>query len=230
MGVYTEEPRVKTGVPGLDKMLNNGFPKSSIILVAGESGSGKSTLGMQYLYFGVSHYKEPGMLISFEENKSTISKNMAGFGWDLDSMEKDRKIIVLEYPPQEVGHFMAQEVIIHDAIEEHGVKRVVIDSITTFALMYETEHKKRNEVVKLVSKLKRWGCTVILTSEVEEEPEDEIKARFGFETICDGVIYLYNTKHEGSRKREIEVYKMRGTAHDTNVAPMRFTNTGIAVG
>ncbi len=229
VGGFTEEPRVRTGVPGLDKMLKGGFPKGSIILVAGDSGAGKSTLAMQFLYHGVNQYKEPGMLISFEEDRGTIAKNMAGFGWDLTSMEKDKKIVVLEYPPQEVGHFMAQEVIIHDAIEEHGVKRVVIDSITTFALMYETEHKKREEVVKLVSKLKRWGCTVLLTSEVKEEPGDEIKARFGLETICDGVVYLYNTKHEGTRKREVEVYKMRGTAHETNVVPMKFTNAGIAV-
>jgi len=38
------------------------------------------------------------------------------------------------------------------------------------------------------------GCTVLLTSEVVEEPkEDEIRRDSG-SAICDGTIYLYNTK------------------------------------
>ncbi len=210
-------------------MLRGGFPKGSIVIVAGESGAGKSTFGMQFLYSGATLYGEPGMLISFEESKDDIEKNMSSFGWSLSTAEREKKIVVLEYPPQEVGHFMAQEVIIHDAIEEYKVKRVVIDSITTFALMYETEHKKREEALKLLAKLKRWGCTVIMTSEVEEEPKEEIRARFGLETICDGVVYLYNVKQGDSRARELEVYKMRGTAHDTKVVPMKFTNAGISL-
>ena len=229
MGVDTEVAKVKSGVPGLDQMLKGGFPQGSVVLVAGESGAGKSTFGMQFLYSGATQYKEAGMLISFEETKEDISKNMSAFGWDLDGVERSKKIVVLEYPPQEVGHFMAQEVIIHDAIEEYGVKRVVIDSITTFALLYETEHKQREEVLKLVNKLKRWGCTVIMTSEVEEEAKGDIKARFGLETICDGVVYLYNNRKGSARARELEIYKMRGTAHDTNVVPMKFTNSGISL-
>ncbi|MFH1470500.1 MAG: ATPase domain-containing protein [Candidatus Micrarchaeota archaeon] len=229
MGVITEEPRVKTGVPGLDKMLRGGFPQGSVILVAGESGTGKTTLGLQFLYSGATQYREAGMLISFEQTKDSIAKEMGSFGWNLDSAEREKKIVVLEYPPQEVGHFMAQEVIIHDAIEEYGIKRVVIDSITTFALLYETEHKKREEVQKLVGKLKRWGCTVLLTSEVEEDRKGELRARFGIETVCDGVVFIYNERKQESRTREIEVYKMRGTAHDEKVVPMRFTNAGINI-
>lgn len=221
---------MKSGIPGLDRMLKGGIPKDSTLLVAGESGAGKSTLGMQFLYVGATQYNEPGMLISFEENKASITRNVASLGWDLEMAEREKKIIVLEYPPQEVGHFMAQEVIIHDAIEEYGIKRVVIDCITTFALMYETEHKQREEVTKLVGKLKRWGCTVMLTSEVEEETKGDMKARFGLETICDGVIYIYNTKQADSRSRQLEVYKMRGTSHETKVVPMKFTNAGISVG
>ncbi len=220
---------MKSGVPGLDKMMQGGFPAGSIVLIAGESGAGKTTIGLQFLYSGATQFREAGMLISFEENKDSINKEMAAFGWNLEAAEKEKRIVVLEYPPQEVGHFMAQEVIIHDAIEEYGVKRVVIDSITTFALMYETEHKKREEVVKLVSKLKRWGCAVLLTSEVEEDKKGELRARFGLETVCDGVIYLYNERKNEVRARELEVYKMRGTAHEEKVVPMKFTSTGISL-
>jgi KaiC/GvpD/RAD55 family RecA-like ATPase len=209
--------------------MGGGFPQGSIILVAGESGTGKSTLGLQYLYSGSTQFREPGMLISFEEGKDSIAKEMSAYGWSLEQAEREKKIVVLEYPPQEVGHFMAQEVIIHDSIEEYGIKRVVVDSITTFALLYETEHKKREEVQKLVNKLKRWGCTVLLTSEVEEDKKGEIRARFGLETVCDGVVYLYNERKDTERTRELEVYKMRGTQHESKLVPLKFTNAGISL-
>ncbi len=210
-------------------MLGGGFPAGSIIMAAGESGTGKSTFAQQFLYSGATQSREAGMLISFEETRDQIAKNMTSFGWMLDNAEREKKIVVLEYPPQEVGHFMAQEVILHDAIEEYGIRRVAIDSITTFALMYETEHKQREEIMKLTAKLKRWGCTVLLTSEVVEEPKDEVRARFGIETLCDGVIYLYNTKKETGRERALEVYKMRGAAHENKLALMKFTNAGISL-
>jgi KaiC/GvpD/RAD55 family RecA-like ATPase len=227
--VLTADARVKSGIPGLDKLMGGGFPAGSISLIAGESGTGKTTFGLQFLYSGATQSREAGMLISFEETKDSVAKEMASYGWNLDNAEREKKIVVLEYPPQEVGHFMAQEVIIHDAVEEYGVKRVVIDSITTFALLYETEHKQREEVVKLVSKLKKWGCTVLMTSEVEEEPKGEIKARFGLETVCDGVVYLYNERHNDERSRQMEIYKMRGTQHESKVVPMKFTNAGISL-
>ncbi|MFH0818206.1 MAG: ATPase domain-containing protein [Candidatus Micrarchaeota archaeon] len=228
-GVLTDEVRVRSGILGLDKLMKGGFPQNSINLIAGESGTGKTTFGLQFLYAGATQFREAGMLISFEETKDSIAKEMASYGWNLDNAERDKKIVVLEYPPQEVGHFMAQEVIIHDAVEEYGVKRVVIDSITTFALMYETEHKQREEVTKLVSKLKRWGCTVLMASEVEEDPKGEMRARFGLETVCDGVIYLYNTRQGDERNRQMEVYKMRGTQHESKVVPMKFTSAGISL-
>jgi KaiC/GvpD/RAD55 family RecA-like ATPase len=224
-----EEPRVKTGIPGLDKMLGGGFPKGSSVIVAGESGTGKSTFGLQFIYAGATVSREPGMIITFEETKASIIRNSATLGMDLGALDREKKLVVLEYPAQEMGHFMAQEVIIHDAVEQYKVKRVFIDSITTFALMYETEHKRREEVVKILNKLSRWGCTVVLSSEVEEEGKNDLKARFGIETLCDGVVYLYNAREGDVRARKLEVYKMRGTSHETKVVPVKFTNAGLSI-
>ena len=45
--------RVKTGIYGLDELIEGGLPKDSITLVSGNSGTGKTTLSLQYLYNGV---------------------------------------------------------------------------------------------------------------------------------------------------------------------------------
>ena len=44
--------RIESGIPGLDKALQGGFPSSSVILVTGAPGTGKTTLAMQSLFHG----------------------------------------------------------------------------------------------------------------------------------------------------------------------------------
>ncbi|MFH1246916.1 MAG: ATPase domain-containing protein, partial [Candidatus Micrarchaeota archaeon] len=49
---------IKTGLKGLDEMLNGGFPKGRSILVSGACGTGKTILSMQYIYNGIMNYAE----------------------------------------------------------------------------------------------------------------------------------------------------------------------------
>jgi len=45
--------RVRTGIDGLDGIIDGGLPGKSITLVSGPPGSGKSILCFQFLYEGV---------------------------------------------------------------------------------------------------------------------------------------------------------------------------------
>ncbi len=223
------DERVRSGIPGLDEMVGGGYKRGAIMMVAGDSGAGKTTFAMQFLQSGAAKQKEPGMYISFEEERPVLFDNLAPFGWNLEKLEADKRLLFLEYPPQEVDHFMAQEVVIHDAIEESGVSRVVLDSITSFAMLYETEYRRRQDITRLLRKLRKWGCTVLLTSEADVA-NGIPRARFGVETLADGLVYLYNFRLKGDmRTRALEVVKMRGTAFESRIVPMKFTDSGLAV-
>ena len=39
-------PRIKTGIPGLDKLIRGGFKERTINLVVGDAGSGKTILSI----------------------------------------------------------------------------------------------------------------------------------------------------------------------------------------
>jgi len=219
--------RVKTGIAGLDEALGGGYPAGSIISLVGGSGCGKSTFAMQFLQRGITEDNESGLFISFEEEKARFFEYMQSYGWNLSEMERARKFTFLEYPPQEVDHFLSQELMIHDMIEEMRIKRVVIDSITSFAVMYDTAYRKKQETVKLLSKLKKWGCTIMLTAESAVDSEGTPHARFSIEPLSDGVVYLYNIRKGEQRQRALEVIKMRGTSYEGRMFPMRFTPGGI---
>src|SRR5437899_270812 len=74
--------RVHTGIPGLDHVLEGGFPKGARVLLAGGAGCGKTICCGQYLYKGATKFGEPGVYVSTEEPPSEFKANMLRFGWD----------------------------------------------------------------------------------------------------------------------------------------------------
>ena len=54
--------RLTSGIPGLDDMIEGGFPFPSVILVAGPAGTGKTTFALKYLCEGAKK-GEQGRLI-----------------------------------------------------------------------------------------------------------------------------------------------------------------------
>src|SRR5438445_562829 len=79
--------RVHTGIPGLDHVLEGGFPKGARVLIAGGAGCGKTIYCGQYLYKGATRYGEPGVYVTTEEPPQEFRSNMLRFGWDFKRIE-----------------------------------------------------------------------------------------------------------------------------------------------
>jgi len=72
----------KTGIDGLDEILNGGIVKNSTTLISGNPGAGKSILCLQYIYNGVEQFDEKGIYLSFEENESDLREAAESIGFD----------------------------------------------------------------------------------------------------------------------------------------------------
>jgi hypothetical protein len=79
------EDRVATGIEGFDAQIEEGIPKGSLVLLAGDAGSCKTIFAAQYLYQGASKLGEPGIYVSLAEDRETFLKNMKRMGMDFDS-------------------------------------------------------------------------------------------------------------------------------------------------
>ena len=78
-GTAAVEPRVSTGIPGLDRVLGGGLVPASVILLAGEPGIGKSTLLLQLL----SRLSGDGrgcLLVSGEESHGQVAARSRRLG------------------------------------------------------------------------------------------------------------------------------------------------------
>ncbi len=220
----------KTGIPGMDAILGGGIPKGSIVTVSGETGSGKTTLAMQFLVEGAESHDEPGLFISFDEQKARIAENMSMYGWDLFELEREKKVVFIEYPMHEVDQFLSNESTVKDLINLLGVKRLVIDPIAPIALTFEDRDKRRMGFAKLIETIRGWGCTVMILSDDSVAISEGVPGTaYGIEDVCDGFVRLYYLHRKGSRKRYIEAIKLRGARHDNRIVEMEIGPKGISV-
>ena len=79
--------RTQTGIEGLDRLVEGGFPQGSMIVLAGSPGSGKTIAAAQYLHHGATKLGEKGVYISFGERKEVFFENIERFGLDFKELE-----------------------------------------------------------------------------------------------------------------------------------------------
>ena len=202
--------RIASGVKGFDSLTGGGFKRGSINLIAGGPGSGKTIFAIQFLVEGIEK-GENGIYITFEEKKEKVYNYiLESFGWDLSKYEKEKKFVFLEYTPEQVKKVLIEGGgIVDTLITTNKVKRLVIDSVTSFSLLYENELSRKQASLALFQLINKWKCTAILTSQDISREEHLISAAAEFEV--DSIILVYHVKRKGERIRALEILKMRGT-------------------
>jgi len=239
MSDYTID-RVKTGIPGLDELIEGGFPRGDTILIAGKAGTGKTILANQFLYNGVTLYQEPGVLVTLEESPKAIKRNMLRFGMDLDDLVKKGTLSIADLSPSKevarvkIGEYPSfdlsgLEAIILNHMKKVGAKRVCLDTLSIMAYKFRSRDILREEFFKLAANITREGATLLLTSEIPAQGSGF--GVFDIEAfLASGVVVLYNEKiSDTSRSRSIEILKLRGSKHSSRIHSLRITDEGIRV-
>ncbi|MCX6769693.1 MAG: hypothetical protein NT051_03365 [Candidatus Micrarchaeota archaeon] len=220
-GNLASDGKIATGINGLDELVGGGLEQSSTTLVMGEAGCGKTTFLAQFLYNGAVQYGEPGVLLSFEEPSESILKHMKAFGFDFEPLIEENLFAAINYRPHEVKKLVDEGGgLIWDTISSIGAKRLAIDSLTSYAMLFESLYRAREAELMLFELLRKWGCTTLLSA--EGLYTDKLKMATGMEYLSDGVIHLHHPRYQASRYRAIEIIKMRGSRHSEKLCPFEF--------
>ncbi len=216
--------RVKSGIRGLDELIQGGFPKGSTILVSGGPGTGKTIFSLQFLVQGAAKYNEPGVYISLEEDPERIIEyTSVVFNWPIKRLIKKEKLVMIK---SEIFDFEKFKSLIETHVEKINAQRLVIDPITVISLFFERPLQIRRSLLALDKLLKKLGCTTIITCEIPEGHRSI--SSFGIEEFTsDGIIVLYYFPK--GFPRALAIRKMRATAHDTGIHPFEIKEEGIVV-
>ena len=87
-------PKSPTGIKGFDEITGGGLPAGRPSLVCGPPGAGKSLFALQFLVNGVTLYGEPGVFLTFEENRADVVADVCSLNFDLDELEADGRLLV----------------------------------------------------------------------------------------------------------------------------------------
>jgi len=219
--------RVTSGIHGLDKIISGGFKKNSVNLVAGNPGSGKTIFAMQFLLEGLKK-GESCLFITFDETKEKLLADFSEMNWELERFERMGTLKILEYTPEQLRQLIAEGGGTLDSlVSQLKAQRIVVDSISSYGLIFSSEITKHESSLAFFDLLQRWDCTAVMTSNQVEGTGDTLTVSSDFE--ADSVTMLYHYKKKGTRERALEVVKMRGTKTPEKIMKMTLDNKGVTV-
>lgn len=222
---------VKTGIEGIDQLLDEGIPRSSSLLVAGGPGTGKTIFCLQLIENACKNGRK-AIYISFEENEDNLKKHMTDFGWTPEKWIKENKLIIKRVSPYELSRSV--EALLAKAkgellIEFEGIPAIlpknfkpdliIVDSLTAVAAAFvEKEDTYRIYIEQFFRLLEKIGATSFLITETADTASTY--SRSGVEEfLADGVIALYHIRKENVRVRGVEIIKLRGVKHVEKLVP-----------
>ncbi len=224
------EELVKTGVPGLDKLLGGGLNRGSISVVSGPTGCGRSTLALQFLVQGAKLYNEPGLYVVIEESRDSTYRNMNYRGWNLAELEASKQLIFLDYPPYEVDQFLSQKSAVGEIIDTMGIERLVIDSIMPLALLFKQDDERKRGFLEIIQNLRKWKTTTLIVADEQPSLQGALPhSEYGIEKLVDGWIHMDYSYVKEKRERRIEIIKMKGKKHRMNRVPFEISESGASV-
>ena len=218
--------RVSTGQVGVDHIFSGGLPAGRSTLVSGTSGSGKTVFAIQFLAKAVRDDGESAVFVTFEEPPEALRRHGESLGYDIPRFEREGRWVFVDasFDPtveeEVIGKFDLSGLIarIEHAVAKAGATRISIDSVGVAFTRFADPPVVRRELLRLVNSLRSLGVTSVITGERDDEYGPI--GRFGVEEfVCDNAMVLRNALEEETRRRTIEVLKMRGTHHLTGEFP-----------
>lgn len=221
--------RVRVGVDGLDDMLGGGLIAGSICSIIGTYGTGKTTYSLMFAWEGLQK-GDTVIYISLEEREDRILAYMKQKGWDVDNY-LNKLLYIIKLDPTDFN--LANNRIKNELpslIGEVHASRVIIDPISLFEDLFETDAERRQEMYRFVEGLRDKQCTVMLTSETHRD--NVFSSRHGLiEYLTDTVILLRYVRPTDLTNVHLalEVVKMRMSSHSREIKPYEIQQDQVMV-
>ena len=239
--------RISTGIPGLDDLIDGGFPEGRVILVVGGPGTGKTIMCSQFLYRGIYENHENGIFVSLDESKDHFYAEMQQFGWDFRKAEEERKFVFIDATRTSRVSKLKEKIFKEESKSLRGkqlpidklmetlqtkissidAKRVVVDTLAALVYRFPDSIEKRIAVLDLIESMADLGVTSLVTTELghlglERNALEE-------EFLVHGVIMMQTLFSGATTTRAIQVEKMREAKVNPSLVPYSIDQNGIQV-
>jgi circadian clock protein KaiC len=216
---------LSSGVKDLDTALGGGFYEASTILASGLAGAGKSTFAAHFVAAACAR-GEKSLYVALEQSPDEFLRNMKGIGLPLRKCVSDGLLQFHALRPSAHGlelHLTS----IHQLVEAHAPRVVVVDAITSFMGM-GVSAEVTSLIVRLIDYLKTKRITLYMTS-LNEGGETLYRAGANISSVVDTWMLLRNVEKDGDRVRTLSILKSRGMAHSSLTHRFAITSKGVRI-
>ncbi|MGB8216743.1 MAG: ATPase domain-containing protein [Candidatus Methanoperedens sp.] len=224
---------VPSYISNLDDILEGGFIKPSVVLVAGAAGSGKTTFAAQSL-FNAARAGETCLFIStLSEPPAMINSYMSRFSFFDNKLYETNKMSMVSINEAllKEGHDAVLE-FINKKISLLKPSRIVIDPLTVLGDILKSfegrpvsDDERRGFYFDLFTSMKSWNTLVIITGEFMLD--DLRKSVVGY--LADGIIYISEETVGMRVERNLRILKMRGQKYVSGKHSLDIRESGIVV-
>jgi circadian clock protein KaiC len=231
-----ERERCRTGIDAIDHILNGGIPRGNTVLISGSVGTGKTSICVEFLIRGALA-DENSLYLSVTEPTDKLLRNMIPYDFFEEKLLKQGKVEFVDLPriyeklgidrdelSLEEARLLVNSIV--SLVEEHRIKRLVLDSVTSVSYRLKEQERVRDFLLRLSQGLTGRNTTSLLVSEVS--PMGDTSSQLGVEeAIADGLIVTGNLERRGDLLRTLQVVKMRGTQHSRAKYVLDLTTSGV---
>ena len=204
--------KLKSGIYGLNPLLDGGVNENSTTVVIGRSGAGKTTFATQFIRRGLQDGQE-GIFVSLDENKEQIIREAVEMGWSdiLDSLD-DELLVFIDASGREFSNFIRKELPAFVSEWKGSNARIAIDPLTPVMWSTKDLYEQRDLIGFMLKQTRKVG-TVLCT--LEEHGQADLA---GAETVipmylADCVIHLRLDHDESAPSRTLKIIKCRNSRH-----------------
>jgi circadian clock protein KaiC len=219
-------PRVSSGHPRLDALLDGGYRRGSCTLMSGTTGTGKTSVASTFVRSACER-GEKVLYINFEESQEAMVSGMLSPGIDLRPALQAGRLRLLTAMPEAMG---VEEHLSRafKAMEAFQPEHVIVDAISSCERM-GTRMAAFGYLTRVVNACKERGITLILINQTSGFREENEISGIGISSMVDTIIFLRYIEIGGEINRMVLVMKSRGSKHSNQYREFLITDHGIEI-
>jgi len=204
--------QITSGLGEMDALTGGGLRRGNSTLIMGPAGVGKSTLATQYAVAAAARGERVAMFV-FDESIGTLFQRSEDLGMPLSRLVDEERISVQQVEPAELapGELGC---LVRDAVEQSGVKVVIIDSLNGYLNAMPEERFLTLHLHELLSFLGERGVTTILVMAQHGLIGAGMTSSVDVSYLADCVILLRYYESNAKIQKAISVLKKRSGPHE----------------
>jgi KaiC/GvpD/RAD55 family RecA-like ATPase len=209
--------KLRTGLIGLNPLLDGGINKNSITVIIGAAGCGKTTFATQFLRRGLEIGND-GLFISLDENKEQLITEAREMGWyNISDYIKSESLIFIDANGKNFSEFVREELPNFVSEWEGSNTRIVIDPLTPIIWANEDRYTQRELLMLLFKEIKRIGTSVCTLEEHGISGDLSGSETFIPMYLSDSIVHLRFVRNNSCTQRQMEILKCRNSKHSNRL-------------